>query len=166
MKSDSPAVEVTFRWPSICLFENRGSLQNLIILDRVKDRAEALTRQISSSDSLRLDEDLGSVREIETRIEAMRKSLEKAQDAAKGQNRPVFSMERPGNGMPDTVLVKELDLPKRGKYPDGPLDSASGRGYFPSELHGIDVIVKDSKRFASTNKWGLGFYLWTSGTSL
>jgi Protein of unknown function (DUF1552) len=81
------------------LFENRGSLRNLSILDGVKDRAEALTRQISSSDSLRLDECLGSVREMKTRVEAMRKSLEKAQDAAKGQNRPVFSRERPAKGM-------------------------------------------------------------------
>jgi len=99
---DSPVpVEV---YPSLAfdtLFENRGSLRNLSILDRVKDRAQALTRQISSSDSLRLDEYLGSVREMETRVETMRKSLEKAQDAAKGQNRPVFSMERPANGMPE-----------------------------------------------------------------
>lgn len=90
-------------YPSLAfdkLFENRGSLRNLSILDRVKDRG-ALTRQISSSDSLRLDEYLGSVREMETRVEAMRQSLEKAQDAAKGQNRPVFSMERPANGMPE-----------------------------------------------------------------
>lgn len=98
---DSPVpVEV---YPSLAfdtLFENRGSLRNLSILDRVKDRAEALTRRISSSDRLRLDEYLGSVREMETRVEAMRKGLEKAQDAAKGQNRPVFAMERPANGMP------------------------------------------------------------------
>ena len=53
-----------------------------------------------------------------------------------------------------TVLVKELVLAQKGKYPDGSIDSASGRGYFPSELHGIDVMVKDSKRFANTNKWG------------
>ena len=53
-----------------------------------------------------------------------------------------------------TVLVKELALAQKGKYPDGSLDSASGRGYFPSALHGIDVMVKDSKRFADTNKWG------------
>jgi hypothetical protein len=53
-----------------------------------------------------------------------------------------------------TVLVKELVLTQKGKHPDGSLDSASGRGYFPSELHGMDVMVKDSKRFANTNKWG------------
>src|SRR5262245_16896359 len=59
-----------------------------------------------------------------------------------------------GNFPDGTVLVKELVLAQKGKYPDGSLDSASGRGYFPSELHGIDVMVKDSKRFANTNKWG------------
>ena len=99
---DSPVpVEV---YPSLAfdtLFENRGSLRNLSILDRVKDRAEVLTRQISSRDRLRLDEYLGSVREMETRVEGMRKGLEKAEEAAKGQNRPVFTMERPANGMPE-----------------------------------------------------------------
>jgi Cytochrome P460 len=59
-----------------------------------------------------------------------------------------------GNFPDGTVLVKELALAQKGKYPDGSLDSASGRGYFPSELHGIDVMVKDSNRFANTNKWG------------
>jgi len=53
-----------------------------------------------------------------------------------------------------TVLVKELTLAQTGKYADGSLDSASGRGYFPSELHGLDVMVKDSKRFKDTNDWG------------
>jgi hypothetical protein len=59
-----------------------------------------------------------------------------------------------GNFPEGTVLVKELVLAQKGQYPDGSLDSASGRGYFPSELYGIDVMVKDSKRFANTNKWG------------
>ena len=59
-----------------------------------------------------------------------------------------------GNFPEGTVLVKELVLAQNGKYPDGSVDSASGRGYFPSALHGLDVMVKDSKRFASTNKWG------------
>src|ERR1700751_6238317 len=53
-----------------------------------------------------------------------------------------------------TVLVKELALAQVGKHPDGSLDSASGRGYFPSTLNGLDVMVKDSKRFAETNDWG------------
>ena len=59
-----------------------------------------------------------------------------------------------GNFPEGTVLVKELVLAQKGKYPDGSIDSASGRGYFPSELQGIDVMVKDSKRFTDTNKWG------------
>src|SRR4051812_43004418 len=59
-----------------------------------------------------------------------------------------------GNFPEGTVLVKELVLTQKGKYADGSIDSASGRGYFPSELHGIDVMVKDSIRFANTNKWG------------
>ena len=106
-------------YPSLAfdtLFENRGSLRNLSILDRVKDRAEALTRQISSSDSLRLDEYLGSVREMETRVEAMRKIWRKPRTRRKGR----IGLSSPWNGRPTeclrisaTVLVKELDLPKR-----------------------------------------------------
>lgn len=53
-----------------------------------------------------------------------------------------------------TILVKELSLAQVGKHPDGSLDSAPGRGYFPSTLNGQDVMVKDSKRFAKTNNWG------------
>jgi hypothetical protein len=53
-----------------------------------------------------------------------------------------------------TVLVKELALTQPGKYPDGSLDTPSGRGYFPSALHGLDVMVKDSKRFGDTHNWG------------
>ena len=30
----------------------------------------------------------------------------------------------------------------------------SGRGYFNGEYNGVDVTVKDSKRFAKTNGWG------------
>jgi hypothetical protein len=53
-----------------------------------------------------------------------------------------------------TVIVKELALAQTGKYPDGSIDSASGRGYFPGALHGLDVMVKDSKRFSRTHGWG------------
>src|SRR6516165_8308699 len=37
-----------------------------------------------------------------------------------------------GNFPEGTVLVKELVLTQAGKYPDGSVDSSSGRGYFPS----------------------------------
>jgi hypothetical protein len=53
-----------------------------------------------------------------------------------------------------TVIVKELALAQSGKYPDGSIDSASGRGYFPGALHGLEVMVKDSKRFSRTHSWG------------
>ena len=101
---DSPVpVEV---YPSLAfdnLFENRGSLRNMSILDRVKDRAEALSRKISSSDKAKLDEYLTSVREVEKRVDGMRKSKDQADDAAKQKNRPAFTMERPANGLPEDL---------------------------------------------------------------
>jgi len=83
------------------LFENRGSARNLSILDRVRDSAASLTRQISSSDQHKLDEFMTSVREVEKRVEGMRKNQEKAEDLAKLKNRPALSMERPANGLPE-----------------------------------------------------------------
>jgi hypothetical protein len=83
------------------LFENRGSLRNLSILDRVRESAASLSRQISSTDRHKLDEYLTSVREVETRVEGMRKSQEKAEDLAKQKNIPALAMERPANGLPE-----------------------------------------------------------------
>src|SRR5450755_1708004 len=84
---DSPVpVEV---YPSLAwdnLFDNRGSLLNISILDRVKDRAQDLSRRISSSDKGKLDEYLTSVREVEKRVEGMRKSKDTADGAAKAKN--------------------------------------------------------------------------------
>jgi hypothetical protein len=101
---DSPVpVEV---YPSLAfdsLFENRGSLRNMSILDRVKDRAEALTRQIGSSDKTKLDEYLSSVREVEKRVDGMRKVKETADDQAKLNNRPAASMPRPADGLPEDL---------------------------------------------------------------
>ena len=83
------------------LFENRGSMRNLSILDRVRDAAQALSRQVSSTDQYKLDEYLTSVREVEKRVDGMRKNQAKAEDLAKLKNRPVLSMERPANGLPE-----------------------------------------------------------------
>src|SRR5882762_5462481 len=83
------------------LFENRGSLRNLSILDRVRDAALTLGRQVSSTDQQKLDEYLTSVREVEKRIDGMRKNQEKAEDLARLKNRPALSMERPANGLPE-----------------------------------------------------------------
>jgi Protein of unknown function (DUF1552) len=93
-------------YPSLAfdmLFENRGSLLNLSILDRVKERTERVRRKISSSDNARLDEFMTSVREVEKRVEGMRKAKEKADDLAKQKNRPVWSLERPANGLPEDL---------------------------------------------------------------
>jgi Protein of unknown function (DUF1552) len=88
-------------WDS--LFDNRGSLRNVSILDRVREQAVALGRQISSDDKVKLDEYLNSVREVEKRVDGMRKSQEQARDLAKQKNRPVFSMDRPANGLPEDL---------------------------------------------------------------
>jgi len=101
---DSPVpVEL---YPSLAfdtLFENRGSLRNQSILDRVSERASALSKQISATDKAKLDEYLSSVREVEKRVEAMRKTKDTAEDAAKTQNKPLFAMERPANGLPEDL---------------------------------------------------------------
>ena len=101
---DSPVpVEV---YPSLAwdnLFDNRGSLLNLSILDRVKDRAQDLSRKISASDKGKLDEYLTSVREVEKRVEGARKNKADAEDAAKAKNASVAMMERPANGLPEDL---------------------------------------------------------------
>jgi len=99
---DSPVPNEVY--PSLAwdnLFENRGSLRNMSILDRVKGDAEALTRTIGSNDKAKLDEYLTSVREVEKRVDGMRKNKDKADDLAKQKNRPVFTMDRPANGLPE-----------------------------------------------------------------
>jgi hypothetical protein len=58
-------------------------------------------------------------------------------------------------GWPEgTVLVKELQLTKQGTFPDGSRTEPSGRGYFPAAPNGLDVSVKDSRRFGETRGWG------------
>lgn len=102
--SDSPVpVEL---YPALAfdnLFENRGSLRNMSILDRVRERAQALTTEISSTDKAKLDEYLTSVREVETRVDKMRRSMAQAADKAKGSNKPLMTMQRPANGLPDDL---------------------------------------------------------------
>src|SRR6516165_10288749 len=59
-------------YPSLAfdsLFDNQGSRRTLSILDRVKDQAAALNREVSHADKAKLDEYLSSVREVEKRVE-------------------------------------------------------------------------------------------------
>ena len=89
--------------PVDSLFENRGSLRNLSILDRVKERAATLSRQVSSTDKAKLDEYLTSVREVEKKIERMRADKDTAEERAKDKGRPLFTMKRPDNGLPEDL---------------------------------------------------------------
>lgn len=62
--------------------------------------------------------------------------------------------KRTGKFPEGTTIVKELVLLKTGQYGDGSRDEASGRGYFADRFAGIDMMVKDSQRFAKTGGWG------------
>ena len=64
----------------------------------------SLSRKISSTDKTKLDEYLTSVREVEKRVEGMRKAKDMADDPAKAEDhRPSATMERPANGLPDDL---------------------------------------------------------------
>ena len=93
-------------YPSLAfdsLFDNKGSKRNQSILDRVKDQASRLTRQVSSGDKAKLDEYLTSVREVEKRIDSMRATKLKADDKARDAGPAVFTMKRPDNGLPEDI---------------------------------------------------------------
>ncbi len=88
-------------YPSLAfdsLFDNQGSRRNLSILDRVRAQATDLNRQVSSSDRVRLDEYLESVRDVERRIQRSRtQSQSSTIDQATG------AMRRPANGLPEDL---------------------------------------------------------------
>lgn len=93
-------------YPSLAfdsLFENRGSLRNKSILDRVQERADALSRKVSSTDKAKLDEYLTSVREVERRVDGMRKDKDRADRQAAKIGPSVFTMDRPQNGLPEDL---------------------------------------------------------------
>src|SRR5229473_7249898 len=102
--ADSPVPNEVY--PSLAfdrLFENGGSLRNRSVLDRVKERAGSLRRQVSLSDQTKLDEYLNGVREVERRVEAMRRDRSEADDRARDRGRPVSTIERPQNGLPEDL---------------------------------------------------------------
>src|SRR4051794_11217451 len=91
---DSPVpMEV---YPSLAfdsLFENRGARSTRSILDRIKEQAADLGCQLAASDRVKLDEFLGSVREVEKRVDRVRPPV--------AETRP--AMERPRNGLPEDI---------------------------------------------------------------
>lgn len=102
--ADSPVPNEMY--PSLAfdsLFENSGSLRNISVLDRVKDRATQLSRKISSTDKEKLDEYLSSVRDVEKGIERMRADKSKAEDRARDKGQSLLAMKRPENGLPEDL---------------------------------------------------------------
>jgi hypothetical protein len=72
------------------------------------------------------------------------------------ERRNVDAYLKTGSFPEGTVIVKELTRVLNPTFPDGSRTEPSGRGYFNGEYNGVDVTVKDSKRFARTN--GSGFF--------
>src|SRR6478672_9304393 len=102
--SESPVPNEMY--PSLAfdsLFENGGRLRNTSVLDRVKDHAVALSGKVSSTDKVKLAEYLASVREVERSIERMRTDKDKAAVRARDARRPLSSMERPHDGLPEDI---------------------------------------------------------------
>jgi hypothetical protein len=85
------------------LFDNHGSRRTQSILDRVQEHAKSLNRRVSRDDRLKIDEYLSSVRAVEQRVERMRALQEKSADRARDKSEPLFTMERPDNGMPEDI---------------------------------------------------------------
>ncbi|QDT32840.1 hypothetical protein Mal48_20880 [Thalassoglobus polymorphus] len=93
-------------YPSLAfdsLFENHGQRRNKSVLDRVKAEAASLSRRASFEDKTKLDEYLTSVREVEKRIERIRKDQDKATDRAKNKGESLVTMKRPDNGLPEDI---------------------------------------------------------------
>lgn len=79
------------------------------------------------------------------------------------EKRNVDAYLKTGSFPEGTVIVKELTRVLNPSFPDGSRTEPSGRGYFNGEYNGMDVTVKDSKRFAQTNGWGFfnyGHHAW------
>ncbi|MEI8021064.1 MAG: DUF1552 domain-containing protein [Schlesneria sp.] len=93
-------------YPSLAfdsLFDNQGTKRTKSILDRVKEHASHLNRQVSQSDRAKLDEYLTSVREVEKQIERTRATKDRADDSAKKRGESPILMKRPDNGLPEDI---------------------------------------------------------------
>jgi hypothetical protein len=93
-------------YPSLAfdsLFDNQGSRRTQSILDRVRDDAARLSREVSRADQRKLDEYLTSVREVEKQIARTRALKDKADDRAVAKGRPAITMPRPDNGLPEDI---------------------------------------------------------------
>lgn len=85
------------------LFDNRGNRRNQSVLDRVKEHAASLSRQVSAGDKAKLEEYLTSVREVEKRIERARDDQSTASQRAESKGTQLPNMQRPDNGLPEDI---------------------------------------------------------------
>ena len=85
------------------LFDNRGNRRNQSVLDRVKEHAASLSRQVSAGDKAKLEEYLTSVREVEKRMQRARQEHSVAADRASTRGQALPSMQRPDNGLPEDI---------------------------------------------------------------
>ncbi len=85
------------------LFDNRGNRRNQSVLDRVKEHAQSLSRQVSAQDKAKLEEYLTSVREVEKRIERARLAQSTAAERVAENGQPLATMPRPDNGLPEDI---------------------------------------------------------------
>jgi hypothetical protein len=85
------------------LFDNQGNKRTQSILDRVRDDAAQLNRQVSRADQAKLDEYLTSVREVERRIQRTRADQSRAEEKANARGRLAVTMARPDNGLPEDI---------------------------------------------------------------
>jgi hypothetical protein len=93
-------------YPSLAfdsLFDNQGSKRTASILDRVREQAADLRRRVAHADRAKLDEYLTSVREVEKRVVRTRGEKDKAEERARDRGRPLVSMRRPDNGLPEDI---------------------------------------------------------------
>ncbi|HUY36697.1 MAG TPA: DUF1552 domain-containing protein [Pirellulales bacterium] len=93
-------------YPSLAfdgLFDNQGSRRTSSILDRVREHAAHLARQVSRADQEKLDEYLSSVREVEKQIERTRAMKDQAEGRAADRGLAAVAMPRPDNGLPEDI---------------------------------------------------------------
>ena len=93
-------------YPSLAfdsLFDNHGSQRAVSILDRVREHAASLSRELSHADQRKLDEYLTSVRDVEKQIARTRTHQDRAEANAADRGRPAVSMPRPDNGLPEDI---------------------------------------------------------------
>ncbi len=80
------------------LFESRGNLAHLSVLDHVREQLKDVSRRVSRSDQSKIDEYATSIREVETRLARLKADeRDAASDALKSK--------RPPNGLPTQLDV-------------------------------------------------------------